>query len=187
MAGLFCMAAVLALSACGPAQDNAASARLQDLTSRTQETKNNVSESMQTDAQTTETIPSESGEQNMEQTLHLFINDTEVKAAWEKNEAVRALTDLVSSKALTVPMSMYGGFEQVGSLGAHLPANDSQIKTKAGDIVLYAGNQIVLFYGSNTWAYTRLGSIVDQTEADLTRLLGNGNVTITLSYKGETP
>ncbi|MBR3095184.1 MAG: hypothetical protein IKH12_06315, partial [Clostridia bacterium] len=113
---------------------------------------------MQTDAQTTETIPSESGEQNMEQTLHLFINDTEVKAAWEKNEAVRALTDLVSSKALTVPMSMYGGFEQVGSLGAHLPANDSQIKTKAGDIVLYAGNQIVLFYGSNTWSYTRLGS-----------------------------
>ena len=94
MAGLFCMAAVLALSACGPAQDNAASARLQDLTSRTQETKNNVSESMQTDAQTTETIPSESGEQNMEQTLHLFINDTEVKAAWEKNEAVRALTDV---------------------------------------------------------------------------------------------
>ena len=82
---------------------------------------------------------------------------------------------------------MYGGFEQVGSLGAHLPANDSQIKTKAGDIVLYAGNQIVLFYGSNTWSYTRLGSIVDQTEADLTRLLGNGNVTITLSYKGETP
>ena len=77
-------------------------------------------------------------------------------------------------------MSMYGGFEQVGSLGQSLPRNDVQTTTSAGDIVLYSGNQIVVFYGSNSWAYTRLGRISDKTAEELTALLGNGDVTITI-------
>ena len=77
-------------------------------------------------------------------------------------------------------MSMYGGFEQVGPIGASLPRSDVQTVTEAGDIVLYAGNQIVIFYGSNSWSYTRLGRITDQT-LDLKELLGNGDVEITLS------
>ena len=76
-------------------------------------------------------------------------------------------------------VSMYGGFEQVGSLGESLPRNDEQITTEYGDIVLYSGNQIVVFYGSNSWAYTRLGHI-DMTQEELTELLGNGDVEITL-------
>ena len=80
---------------------------------------------------------------------------------------------------LTVKMSMYGGFEQVGSLGKSLPRSDEQITTGYGDIVLYSGNQIVVFYGSNSWAYTRLGHI-DMTQEELTELLGNGDVEITL-------
>ncbi len=62
-------------------------------------------------------------------------------------------------------MSMYGGFEQVGEIGTSLPRNDVQTTTSAGDIVLYSGNQIVIFYGNNSWAYTRLGHITDHDDA----------------------
>lgn len=120
---------------------------------------------------------------NMEKRLHLSINDTEVTVDWEDSESVAALTELVSSEPLTVQMSMYGDFEQVGSLGTALPRNDSQTTTQAGDIVLYSGNQLVIFYGSNSWAYTRLGRITDQSAAEMADLLGNGDVTVTLSWE----
>lgn len=122
---------------------------------------------------------------NMEKKLHLFINDTEVSVEWQNNDSVNALIALVSTDPLIVQMSMYGGFEQVGSLGTNLPRNDKQTTTEAGDIVLYSGNQIVVFYGSNSWAYTRLGKIKDKTAAEMTDLLSNGNVTITISYGGQ--
>ncbi len=120
---------------------------------------------------------------NMEKRLHLSINDTEVTVDWEDSESVAALTELVSSEPLTVQMSMYGDFEQVGSLGTALPRNDSQTTTRAGDIVLYSGNQIVIFYGTNSWAYTRLGRVTDQSEAEMKDLLGGGNVTVTLWWE----
>jgi hypothetical protein len=78
---------------------------------------------------------------------------------------------------------MYGGFEQVGSIGQSLPRSDTQTTTASGDIVLYSGDQLVVFYGSNTWAYTRLGKIVDKTPEEMEELLGNGDVTITLSKR----
>ncbi len=124
------------------------------------------------------------GETTVEKTLRLLIGDTEVSVSWEDNESVNALIDLAKAEPLVIDMSMYGGFEQVGSLGTSLPRIDEQITTEAGDIVLYSGNQIVVFYGSNSWAYTRLGRITDKTAAELTDLLGNGNVTITISYGG---
>lgn len=114
-------------------------------------------------------------------TLTMKIGDTTVTVDWEDNESVAALSELVKDKPLTIQMSMYGGFEQVGSLGTSLPRNDSQTTTAAGDIVLYSGNQIVVFYGSNSWAYTRLGHVTDKTAAEMAELLGNGNVTITIS------
>ena len=113
--------------------------------------------------------------------LSMKINNTPVQVEWENNEAVAALKESVKAKPLTIQMSMYGGFEQVGSIGTNLPANDVQTTTSAGDIVLYSGNQMVVFYGSNSWAYTRLGHITDKTDEELTQLLSNGNVTVTLS------
>ena len=113
--------------------------------------------------------------------LHFKIGNTEVSVDWESNNSVKALIKLVESEPLEIEMSMYGGFEQVGSLGTSLPRDDKQITTKAGDIVLYSGNQIVVFYGSNSWAYTRLGSITDKTASEMADLLGNGNVRITIS------
>lgn len=113
--------------------------------------------------------------------LKMMIGNTEVQVEWEENESVKALGELVEEEPLTISMSMYGGFEQVGSLGKSLPRNDEQTATQACDIVLYSGDQIVVFYGSNSWAYTRLGHITDKTVAEMTELLGNGDVTITLS------
>ena len=113
----------------------------------------------------------------------LTINEEPVSVEWEDNESVTALKELISDKPLTIQLSMYGGFEQVGSIGSSLPRNDVQTTTAAGDIVLYSGNQIVVFYGSNSWAYTRLGHITDKTSKEMADLLGNGDATITLSME----
>ena len=96
-----------------------------------------------------------------------------------------ALKDLVGY-GMNINMSMYGGFEQVGSIGTSLPRNDSQMTTSPGDIVLYSGNQIVIFYGSNSWAYTRLGKITGLDEKELEDTFGNGDVTISLSVGAQT-
>ena len=116
-----------------------------------------------------------------EKTMRLYVNDAELSVAWEDNEAVHALTELASKEPLTIAMSMYGGFEQVGSIGQDLPRNDRQTTTGAGDIVLYSGDQIVVFYGSNSWSYTMLGHITDKTAEELAQLLGQGNVSLTIS------
>ena len=108
------------------------------------------------------------------------IDDEIVTVAWEDNEAVAALMENLREQPLSIQMSMYGGFEQVGSFGTNLPRDDKQTTTQAGDIVLYSGNQMVVFYGSNSWAYTRLGKITDKSAGELKKMLGNGNVTITL-------
>ncbi|MCM1270287.1 MAG: cyclophilin-like fold protein [Ruminococcus flavefaciens] len=115
--------------------------------------------------------------------MQLKINDIAVSVEWEANESVEALKSICADQPLTVQMSMYGGFEQVGAIGQSLPRNDTQTTTQAGDIVLYSGNQIVVFYGSNSWEYTRFGRITGESEKELKALLGNGDVTITIEAK----
>ena len=111
----------------------------------------------------------------------LMIGDTEVPVTWEDNASVEELKTLAGN-GLTISLSMYGGFEQVGSIGQSIARDDEQITTSSGDIVLYSGDQIVIFYGSNSWAYTKLGKI-DLSEEEMTSLLSNGDVTITLIYQ----
>lgn len=113
--------------------------------------------------------------------MKLMIGDTKVSVQWEDNESVEALKELVTEAPVTIQMSMYGGFEQVGSLETSLPRNDVQTTTQAGDIVLYSGSNLVIFYGSNSWAYTRLGRITDKSASEIAALLGSGNVTIVIS------
>ena len=112
--------------------------------------------------------------------LQMTIGETFVDVEWEDNGSVEALKELCKEGPLTIRMSMYGGFEQVGSVGPSLPRDDNQTTTQAGDIVLYSGDQIVVFYGSNSWAYTRLGHITDKSAQEMAELLGNGDVTITI-------
>lgn len=108
------------------------------------------------------------------------IDDEAVTVAWEDNDSVAALTEFLREQPMSIQMSMYGGFEQVGSFGTSLPRDDKQTTTQAGDIVLYSGNQMVVFYGSNFWAYTRLGKVTDKSDEELMEMLGSGDVTITL-------
>lgn len=121
-------------------------------------------------------IPSKEAET---MTIQLQINGRTFAATLEQNDAARALTQRLAESPLTLRLQNYGGFEKVGPLGESLPANDRQTTTHAGDIVLYQGDQIVLFYGSNSWSYTRLGRVNDLTGwADA---LGRGDVTVTFS------
>ena len=116
-------------------------------------------------------------------TMTMKIGDTKVNVDWEDNQAVEALRNMAEDADVTIQMSMYGGFEQVGSIGQSLPRDDKQTTTSSGDVVLYSGNQMVVFYGSNSWSYTRLGHISDKNTEDMTDLLSNGDVTITISIE----
>lgn len=135
-------------------------------------------EALQSEIEPTK-LPQE--EQNM--TLQMTIGTTPVSVAWEDNDAVQSLKELCKSQPLIISMSMYGSFEQVGSIGTNLPRNDVQTTTSPGDIVLYSGNQFVVFYGSNSWAYTRLGHITDQSADGMSQLLSNGDTTITINLE----
>lgn len=113
--------------------------------------------------------------------MNVQIGDAVFSATLEENEAVTAFVEMMREGSVVIRMSDYSGFEKVGPLETSLPASNSQTTTHAGDIVLYNGNQIVIFYGSNSWSYTRLGHIDDLTGWE--EALGNGDVTVTFSLE----
>ena len=132
-----------------------------------------------TDSKVQEAVPQENqsaAEPRKEQAMKLVIEDTVVPVTWEHNASTAALQKLLP---LTIKMSPYGGFEQVGSIGQSIPSEDKQLTTQYGDIVLYAGNKLVVFYGSNSWAYTRLGHI-ELSQQEMTALLNRDEVTVQL-------
>ena len=120
--------------------------------------------------------------ENSETQMNVQVGGSEFTATLEENAAADALVEMMEQGPVTIQMSDYAGFEKVGSLGASLPTSNSQTTTQAGDIVLYQGNQIVIFYGSNSWSYTRLGRIDDLT--GWTEALGSGDVSVTFSLGG---
>lgn len=114
-------------------------------------------------------------------TIYLQIGDKTLTATLVDNSATKALKESLAKNSITINMSDYGGFEKVGSLGVSFPTSNENITTESGDLILYQGNQLVIFYGSNSWSYTRLGKINDVTQSELKDIFGSGNVTITLS------
>ena len=112
--------------------------------------------------------------------MKLIINEEVLEVEWENNEAVKALKEIVKDNDLSIQLYKYGGFEQVGDIGYNLPTSDTQITTEPGDIMLYTGNQMVIFYGNNSWSYTRLGHIKNKTVEELKELLGNEDITANL-------
>ena len=128
--------------------------------------------------ESTEKKPETHEKKEEKKAMKLTIGETEVPVTWEDNESVDALKALAEEGPLTIQLSMYGGFEQVGPIGQSIVRDDQQMTTEAGDIVLYSGNQVVVFYGSNSWVYTRLGH-VELSEKELENLLGNGDVKLT--------
>ena len=113
----------------------------------------------------------------------LKVGGNTMTATLTDNEATRELTKLLEQGDITIRMSDYGGFEKVGALPQSLPTSNTQITTVPGDIMLYQGNQMVIFYGSNSWSYTRLGKIDGATGSNLRQFWGNGDITLTLSLE----
>jgi hypothetical protein len=113
--------------------------------------------------------------------MNIQIDNTVFSATLAENSSAAALKELLAKGPITINMRDYGSMEKVGPLGADLPRNDQQITTEAGDIILYQGNAFVIYYAPNSWNFTRLGKIENVTSEKLKEILGDGNVTITLS------
>lgn len=120
-------------------------------------------------------------EETMDRKMIVEVGGKHFTATLEDNKAADTLAEMMQEDPVTIQMSDYGGFEKVGDLGTELPTSNRQATTRAGDIVLYQGNQIVIFYGSNSWSYTRLGRIDDLTGWETA--LGNGDVTVTFALE----
>lgn len=109
------------------------------------------------------------------------VNGVDFTASLESNSAATALVEMMEGGPVAVSLSDYAGFEKVGPLGSELPTQDAPITTEPGDVVLYQGNQIVIFYGTNTWSYTPLAHVIDLTGWE--DALGTGDVAVTLSLE----
>lgn len=116
-------------------------------------------------------------EETMDRKMIVEVGGKHFTATLEDNKAA----EMMQEDPVTIQMSDHGGFEKVGDLGTDLPTSNRQTTTQAGDIVLYQGNQIVIFYGSNSWSYTRLGRIDDLTGWETA--LGDGDVTVTFALE----
>lgn len=113
--------------------------------------------------------------------LILTVDGTPLNVTWESNETVAALMEELQDGPVTITTHRYGGFEQVGSLPGPLPSDDVQTTTEPGDVVLYNDDSLVLFFGTNRWAYTRLGHIDDMNEGALKELLGGETAEVMLA------
>ena len=129
---------------------------------------------------TRNSLTEETSDERTDTGMKMYINDKEIPVTWENNPSVSALRSNLQAGDIVVSMSMYSNNEQVGPLDKSYPSNDVQTTTNNGDIVLYRSDQIVIFYGSNSWAYTRLGKM-DLSENEVINLLSNGDVSIRLT------
>ena len=127
-----------------------------------------------------EQVKEEIKEENIDM-IKIKVNSNILEVKLEDNEATKSLIERLKNGDISVNANEYGGFEKVGNLGFSLPRNDKSITTSAGDIVLYQGNQISLFYNSNSWSYTKLGRVQNISSRELKDILGSGNVTLVIS------
>ena len=123
-------------------------------------------------------------QQNEETKINIDVNGHTLTAVLSDNSSAQAFTELLKNGSVTIEMSNYGNFEKVGTLPETLPRNDERITTEAGDLILYQGNQITIYYDENTWNFTRLGKLENITQAELNEILGDGSVTAIFSLAG---
>ena len=176
IAAMLAAAILLAASACGK---NSGAKETQSetpgLTGITSESEKTISSEL-----------SETEEENAvksENSIKVTVGGASFVVDLENNDSAQALKELLSNGAVTISASNYGGFEKVCRLPETLPSNDVQIKTKPGDVMLYSGNQIVFFYGSNTWAYTRLGKVRSLSANELENILGGEENEVTIDFE----
>ena len=185
LCGVVCLFAVAGCAASGQEGITASSHRTQ--TPPTENTEASIPS-----ASTEMSVPSDSGEETEEgeesvvSRLFITVNESKAEIILENNISVSALVERLRTGDITYTADDYGGFEKVGALGFSLPRDDAHIQTRPGDVILYQGNQIVLFYGENSWSYTRLGRIEGLSDAQLRAFLhaGEGEIQVTLSLDG---
>lgn len=146
--------------------------------------------SVDSETETGDTV-SDSGEtdtdyetdQMEDNTMKITVGDTAFTAVLADNSSAEALKELLAEGPLTIDMSDYGNMEKVDPIGTSLPRNDEQITTGAGDIILYQGNSLVIYYDTNSWNFTMIGKIDGVTREELLDAFGNGGVTVTFSLE----
>lgn len=124
-----------------------------------------------------------SGDDSMDDLVKVKINDEVFDVKLENNSATQEFIKELKKGNITVNASEYGGFEKVGDLGFSLPTSDENIGTSPGDIVLYRGDKISLFYGSHSWSYTKFGKLDNVDSNKLKEVLGSGDVTLEFTLK----
>ena len=116
--------------------------------------------------------------------LKIHVNDTTFTATLNDNSSAQALVELLQKGDLTLDMEDFSNFEKVADLPVTLPRNDTPTDTDAGDLILYLGKRIVIYYDKNSWNFTTLGKIDNVNKKRLKQILGDGNATVTFSVKG---
>lgn len=115
--------------------------------------------------------------------FYIMVGETIFTAAFCDNSSAEAFRELLAESPLTIEMHDYGNFEKVGEIGSTLPSNDERITTEPGDVILYLGTSITIYYDINSWNFTRLGKIYDVTKEELLAAFGDGDVTVTFSIE----
>lgn len=158
--------------------------------SQSDKTSTNVTSSQATEntqatqkAQTSQVTESNKDNDKAVNEVNLYVNGTKVNVSWEDSTTVNQIAEYAKSKPITVNSTRYGDFEQVGNLPQDFTSNDAQMTTKAGDIVLYSSNKLVVFFGSNSWSYTKLGHIDGLSEGELAKMLNNKTASIEIKWQ----
>ena len=192
---MMALAVIFVLTACqsSPAEEPVSSSQPETYESQTEETvspaetfesaRGKEENTENTEGTSVSVNESETVEEMEENTMKIQIGDTVFTAILEDNSSAEALKELLMEGPLTIDMSDSGNMEKVGPIGTSLPTNDEHISTVAGDIILYQGNSLVIYYNTNTWNFTRLGKINGVTQSELMEVLGDGNVTVTLTLE----
>lgn len=123
---------------------------------------------------------------NSENRINITIDGRTMSATLADNVATQSLVEKLVTGPITITMNNYGGFEKVGALPWSLPTADTHISTQPGDIMLYNNNNIVIFYGQNSWAYTRLGVLESTNPEEISSFVGNGEKKVTISLANQS-
>ena len=161
------------------------SSSLSELQETREETTTITESEKMKETETKSETATESKPETVTEQLKICIGEQNVLVELEENETTTALKELLANGELKVTASNYGGFEKILDLPETLPSNDTQTQTKAGDVMLYSGNKIVIFYEPNSWAYTTIGHVEGTNSEVLTEILSGDEAEAVLSIEGE--